>query len=302
MDYVYGMLGGVAGKTIIAPVDRYKLIRQIYGDRINLIQMVQKYNSEFHQPNKKILERVSIFSTLWKGNTLNIVRAGIFASVQLNLFQHLKSQTNVPLASAVSGFVAQTVSFPIDQWRTHWAQKLEFNKANNFKEMFQELRLLIKNKKVMQGYTASLVSSTPFNTINFTLKDFIEKKLILNRLQREHEILENLLWKETEKHKEILQKSLNNKRKNDILLSGLSGSIAAATTVTLLFPLDTIRRSIQVAPQKVSMFEMTRKLLSENQSSLFSSVRRLYCGYIPNVVKSTINYGIRWTVFDAGRS
>lgn len=301
-------LGGAIGKTAIAPLDRWKLLKQVYGHSFSLSNYIKIPIRTFSNATSQVLKETmgatvtqkngpATLISFWKGNSLNIARAALFTSIQFNTFSELKRyryeeyRISIPVASFWAGVIAQTVTFPLDQWRLRWSTDLskhQMNSVERTKAMFAQLKSLVTQQKLFQGYTSTLVSSAPFNTLNFTLQDLIQRNA--------SKIYPNFI-----------------RRKSEYVAS-LSGSIAACCCVTLLFPLDTIRRNIQASNASVqdrryfnvvkSMYQtaITESVLKPSRvGAIAIGVSRFYCGYTANMVKTAINYGARWFVVEKFR-
>ena len=125
-----GGVAGMAAKSIVAPIDRIKILYQV-SSRIFRLQDVPRIAT-------KII-RDEGFTALWKGNTATMIRVFPYSGIQFMVFDrcktfflHKHSQSGVdrawglsPMESLVSGSVAGICSaactYPLDMTRAQLA-------------------------------------------------------------------------------------------------------------------------------------------------------------------------------------
>lgn len=297
-------VGGIISKTIVAPFDFWKTIKQVYDTRVlsnfstthspMISQFFDSYSIRSFK-NMNVHARYQVVKRLWTGNSLNLLKSGLSTSIQFNSFEYLKQQQMLPplkigstvntvVASAACTILSQSIVYPIDQWRIRWMTLLPHSAKNGDGNIFYHAKCIIKQKQVFRGYSASMMSVLPFGTLNFTLQ-----KMYSDYFSRC--VYSNARWKE--------------------FIPSIAGSLAACTCVTLLFPLDTIKKNVQVNQQKeqVTFLSTTKRLYTTAHAAanarqhrhafaVLYGLKRFYNGYLPNLAKSFIGYGLRWFIFD----
>jgi hypothetical protein len=267
---------------------------------------------------------------LWRGNTLSLAKSGMTTMIQFNSFHHLKtlSKQNQTLrdnksllllvSSGGSAIVTNTLTYPLDQWKTRWMVTLANSSTthanfstthaqastwNKLQQMSRVFITTVEQRQLYRGFGMSLASALPFGVVNFSLQHQYERRLALLRKET-NSILD--------KHDIQINPS--------ILTKTLAGGLAATTSTALLYPLDTIKKNIQVNQtstmstsklaiqtlEKPSVIATITKLYreslaqaSESKSFVPSQLRigRFYNGLIPNLAKSFVGYSTRWFAF-----
>ena len=111
---IAGGLGGAVGKSVTAPLERIRIIRQA-ADR-------GKSSARFLFST--IYKTEGIFG-LWKGNAVNLARIVPSYAVRFTMFGHLSDyETRIPVfgnpfvAGSLSGLASALVSYPLEVLRT----------------------------------------------------------------------------------------------------------------------------------------------------------------------------------------
>ena len=71
-DAIFGGVSAIAAKTIIAPIERVKLLLQTQETITRIKQSGQKYQGIF-DCFQRIVKEEGV-SSLWRGNTMNVIR------------------------------------------------------------------------------------------------------------------------------------------------------------------------------------------------------------------------------------
>ena len=166
------------------------------------------------------------------------------------------------LCGGLAGATATTITHPLDVVRLRIATTPDINGiAECVKRVYAENGL----RTFYKGYAPTLLSLSPFIAVNFASFDFLKS------------------WYYPDgEPKEISA---------PITLS--LGALAGLTAQTFCFPLDTVRRRMQMEGTAYkSTFDAFRTILR------VEGARGFYKGMLPNAVKIVPNNGIRFLAFD----
>ncbi|KAI2490808.1 hypothetical protein MHU86_23773 [Fragilaria crotonensis] len=294
------LAGGVAGmvaKSIVAPVDRIKILYQVSSRTFRL--------GDVPRIATKIITDEG-FSALWKGNTATMIRVFPYSGIQFMVFDrcktfflHKHSQSGVerewglsPMESLLSGSVAGICSaactYPLDMTRAQLAVLKSKKHARNV----GFVGILVKNYKergfvgLYRGITPTLLGILPYAGIAFTLNEQAKRRI------------QNLTGHDPTTMQKIQ-----------------CGAISGLFAQTLTYPLEVIRRRMQtmgvasgkdaavgslglghaaVAPpnDNMNMVSTVRGVLSEQ------GMRGLFKGVTLNWLKGPIAFSISFTTFD----
>ena len=251
-NFVYGGIAGGCSRTAVAPLDRVKILMQTTSSRLTLTQMLNKIIKE------------EGWNTLWKGNLLNCTRILPYSALQFGtydfckstIFQEPLSITQRLTCGSTAGFVATTITHPIDVIRHRLLM------SQNVHTFGQAVRSVLSERgyrSMFKGYGSTVTGLVPFIAINFCTFDTLKT---------------NLQWTST---------------------SGIlsMGGMAAITSQSVCYPLDTIRRRMQLkdAPYKHGLDALWKII---RQEGFF----KLYAGISANALKIVPNNSIRFLVYE----
>eukprot|EP00943_MAST-04B_sp_MAST-4B-sp1_P006337 g6337.t1 len=227
-----GAGAGAFTKTIIAPLERIKILYQLQGMKTEGIGKNRKYKN-FFQTGKLILKEEGI-RAFWKGNFANVLRASPVYACKFTMNDQFKlaiaktynksSKTSTltiwqkMLAGTSSGFCTTFITYPLEVVRTRLA--LGPGMGVKYNGVFDCLKRTIVEEG-LRGYYKGLgptLLSGPFY-VGMQMTFYSEGKKYLNK--------SNIL-------------------SNDIILQGLiTGSLSGIIAQTITYPGDTIRRQMQ---------------------------------------------------------
>lgn len=205
----YGGISGCISRTIIAPLDKIKILMQF-----------RQTNLPFTAFLKNNIKQEG-FLNLWKGNSANLLRIFPFSGLQFvtydfckeNIFENNNTNTNRLICGGISGIVATSFTHPIDVIKH---RLMCYQNINTFKDatidIYKENGGKMRN--YFKGYGSTISSLTPFISLNFATFDFLKDNFVKNN---------------------------ENKTSTTLMLGGFS----ALFSQTLCYPLDTIRRRMQ---------------------------------------------------------
>ncbi|KAF3542745.1 hypothetical protein DY000_02000031 [Brassica cretica] len=261
-----GAFAGAAAKSVTAPLDRIKLLMQTHGVRAG--QQSAKKAIGFIEAIM-LIGREEGVKGYWKGNLPQVIRIVPYSAVQLfayetykKLFRGEDGQLSVLGrlgAGACAGMTSTLITYPLDVLRLRLAVE------PGYRTMSQVALNMLREEGIASFYNGlgpSLLSIAPYIALNFCVFDLVKKSL-------------------PEKYQKKTQASL------------LTAVVAAAIATGTCYPLDTIRRQMQLkgTPYK-SVFDAFSGIIERE------GVIGLYRGFVPNALKSMPNSSIKLTTFD----
>lgn len=261
--------GGIAGataRTVVAPIDRVKILMQTQfishgGGPAKYTGVVQTMQKIFAEEG---------FSKLWRGNVTNIARVAPYSATQFasydyyknNLFGDSELKTHQRLmAGALAGATATTFTHPLDLIRLRLNVQPELTGAADAARSIMAEGGAVAFYK---GYAPTVLSLAPFISINFAAFDTLKK---------------------------VAYPDPDAKRNNLVVL-GL-GACAGLFAQTCCFPLDTVRRRMQMKGRNYSstVNAFTTIFAKEGMAGF-------YKGMLPNAIKVVPNNSIRFLVYE----
>ena len=169
LDFFLAGIAATIGKTATAPLERIKLLLQ----NQHLLSIVDKKYSGFNDCLKNLLKNEGFFS-LWRGNTINVMR--YFPNQALNFalkdtFKNIFPKYNPEkdfmrflFTNCISGGSAAAVSLsilhPIDLVRTRLATDNKFNNGlRKFNGTMDCINKIYLNENGIRGFYSGLVVS-----------------------------------------------------------------------------------------------------------------------------------------------
>ena len=225
-----GGVAGIVSRTLVAPIERVKLLLQV--------QSV----SAAGQPARITTIRGSILDIiqregyigLWKGNSSNCIRVFPASALQFWGYGEIKlwlygdreqlSPFERLFAGGLAGALAQTVTYPLDFIRARLTVDLrgEYNGG-----MWVAMAQVARTEGILslyRGLLPSICGIVPYVGIDFAVYDTLKSSSMMPR--------------RTDNDEPTVPGKL------------VAGGIAGAAGQTAAYPLDTVRRILQVQDQK----------------------------------------------------
>lgn len=268
--FAAGAIAGAAAKTFTAPLDRIKLLMQTHGVRVG---------QESAKKAMGFLEAITVIGKeegirgYWKGNLPQVIRVIPYSAVQLfayetykKLFRGKDGELSVwgrLAAGACAGMTSTLVTYPLDVLRLRLAVE------PGYKTMSQVALSMLREEGIASFYNGlgpSLIGIAPYIAVNFCVFDLVKKSL-------------------PEKYQ---------KRPETSLVTALVSATIATLTC---YPLDTIRRQMQMrgTPYNTVLDAFAGILERDGWVGL-------YRGFVPNALKNLPSSSIRLTTFDTVKS
>ncbi|KAF8061169.1 hypothetical protein HT031_004631 [Scenedesmus sp. PABB004] len=267
--FLAGGAAGAVARTATAPLDRIKLLFQVQA--VASSGTTADAYTGVGQAARKIF-REEGFTAFWKGNGVNIIRIFPYSAGQLaandtykRLLANDHGELTVPrrlLAGACAGMTATALTHPLDTVRLRLALP-----GHNYNGAVDAARRMVTTEgagSLYKGLAPTLVGIAPYAALNFATYD---------------------LLKSTVYHGEKPQSAVAN-----LFMGGAAGTIAA----TACYPLDTIRRRMQM-----------RGSTYTGQGHAFRAIwageglRGFYRGWTANTIKVVPQNAIRLVTYEA---
>ena len=283
-SFISGGVAGAISKTVIAPGDRVKIIYQVDPNRKFSLPSALK-------TGKKIVQHGGILG-LWCGNGATMMRVVPYASVTYATFDRYRMifnylllhhsdcrRTDNPQLSVLSRFVsgalagatATACTYPLDMMRARFAAHWDGKNPRypSYYAAFQEITAVEGWRALYNGLRPTLVGIMPYVGTSFCCF-------------------------ETFKHYLIVFQHLNNDREipmsQRLVAGGLAGLIGQSST----YPLDIVRRRMQVTPHKYKSLLHALSEISKTEGIK----KGLYKGLSMNWIKGPIAVATSFTVND----
>lgn len=281
MSVLAGSFSGLIVRFIIAPIDIVKIRLQLHKDALKY----HSVSSTIHSILKN--EGVRAF---WKGNVPAEIMYIVYGGVQFTAFTTFsnltdalrlnfdigKPQTQLGktlqsiFIGALSGCTATCVSYPLDLLRT----RLASNDSKNFKSLLNEISSIFKQNKISGFFTGSLVginyvalsTGISFGTYSYLME--CDRRGYFNSFKNNNFFLEYTGG-----------------------ITSIAGITAGIISKTFVYPLDLIKRRLQVG-WGTSLYNVLKSVLI-NEGFL-----GLYRGLLPALLKSAPATGLSLTFYE----
>ena len=272
-QFVAGGVAGMCSRTVVAPIDRVKILMQT--EKVTSGGSVPKYTGTL-QAIRTIVAEGGI-TALWRSNTANIVRVAPYSATQFASYDLFKEFLTVhdPYNSkafgvlerltcgALAAISATTVTHPLDVIRVRIATQPEL------KGMAHTMGSMLKEGGPMtfyKGYVPTVLSLTPFIAINFATFDYMKTAYI--------------------HHFQV--------KKVDTLSTLGMGAASGLFAQTICYPLDTVRRRMQLKGSTYSSTLNAFQTILRNEGG-----GAFYLGMVPNALKIVPNNAVRFFISSA---
>ena len=269
-QFACGGLAGALARTCVAPIDRVKILMQTQFLRSG--GGADKYTG-IRQAWSTIIREEGV-KNLWRGNGTNCVRVIPYSATQFASYDFYKGffvgglgdELTIPqrlVSGACAGMTATTVTHPLDVIRLRLVVQPELKGVRHTLGS-----ILAENgvRSLYKGYVPTILSLGPFIALNFAAFDTFKS------------------WAQPDQHESKVVRS-------GVIL-GL-GAAAGLFAQTCCYPLDTVRRRMQMAGTTYSNTVDAFHTIVRQEG-----IRGMYKGQIANAIKVMPNNGVRFLAFD----
>lgn len=285
--FVCGGIAGVVARTVIAPIERIKIIFQTKGGAGGWVHLIRKVVDESGGGFRTV-------TAFWKGNSVAVIRVFPYLGIQLSSNEYFRRQlkqlaTGTPsatpllkpevqkfLAGGGAGMTAVFCTYPLDLARARMALLMEQG-AKEMPSMWGTMRDVVRQEgsfaALYSGAGISMTGAALYCGLKFATydasKDLCRKYLLLDPD-----------GSPTAFHR------------------ALSGGIAGVCAQTFVYPFDVLRRRLQTGgPEMRERYPGSIKGLWRLYQEE-GIVRGLYRGCSLNYIKTVPNTTVYLALFD----
>ena len=267
--FLAGGLAGALAKSCTAPLDRLKIIMQTAGASRASAASVAAADKGLLAAFAEIGKSEGL-AGYWRGNVPQVIRILPYSSAMLFSYEKYKRKLadeetgalSVPkrlLAGAGAACTATIVTYPLDIIRLRLSVDTS---ANTMRDVAKNILAAEGPLGFFKGLRATCLSIAPYSAVNFCAFDLFKK---------------------------VLPEDIRDEAQGIATASLMATALATGS----MYPLDTIRRQMQLAGSSyANVFDAGRGIVAAN------GVGGLFRGFIPNAMKNMPNKSIQLTTFD----
>lgn len=292
--------GGVAGavsRTCVSPLERMKILYQVQVERH---QEHRRFRGIL--PSLVQIGREEGLRGYFKGNGTNVVRIMPYLAVQFAAYEEFKKLLHIPAdprqqrplrrlcAGAMAGITSVTATYPLDLVRTRLSVQGE-GSDRKYKNIRHAFRTILREEGgvwsgcLYRGLFPTILGIAPYVGLNFAIYESL-KGHVLSRLlsvddQRDQVVVDNELpvrWK----------------------LS--CGAISGATAQSVSYPLDVIRRRMQMKGTMGDRFPYRGTAHAIATIVRTEGVPGLYKGMLPNLLKVAPSVAVAFVTYEFAKA
>ncbi|GCC35231.1 mitochondrial coenzyme A transporter SLC25A42 [Chiloscyllium punctatum] len=270
---ISGAIAGAVAKTVVAPLDRTKIIFQVSSRGFSAKEVVKLIYQTY---------RMDGFFSLWRGNSATMVRVVPYAALQFCSHEQYKQILGsycgthgrplppLPrlLAGSMAGITATTLTYPLDLVRARMAVTPK-EMYSNILHVFIRITRDEGIKTLYSGFTPTILGVIPYAGLSFFTYETLKKL-----------------------HAELTERAYPYPHER-LLFGACAGLIGQSAS----YPLDVVRRRMQTAGVQcrkyTSILETMRQIIVEE-----GGIGGLYKGLSMNWIKGPIAVGTSFTTFD----
>lgn len=295
---IHLLAGGVAGgvsRTCVSPLERVKMLLQL--------QVAEAKYTGVTQTLVKIGKEEGLYG-YFKGNGTNIVRIVPYTAVQFAAYEEFKKLLKIPedpreqhpilrlTAGALAGIVSSTVTYPLDLIRTRLAVQGE-GSERRYRNIRHAFVTIVKEEGglfsgcLFRGLGPSLIGIAPYIGLNFAVYETL-KGYVMTYYQAEaggHKL-----------------RTLTHEKELPVVVKLSCGSVAGAVAQTGTYPLDVVRRRMQMKGATGELFNYNSTWHAFNVVIRTEGLRGLFKGMWPNLLKVAPTIGIQFAVYEVSKS
>lgn len=156
------LIGGIAGgigRTIVAPIDRVKIIYQSNAT------LPFTWKGAFLKFREIVSEEG--FLGLWRGNTSTMIRTVPYEAIKFKTYIYIKSTTsNSLIAGMVAGVCGEVTTYPIETLRTRISYRI------GVEESYTTVVRRLGVSGLYRGISPAILSSMVYSGLSFYVYDY----------------------------------------------------------------------------------------------------------------------------------
>lgn len=240
--FVSGGIAGSVAKTLVAPIDRVKILKQVHSKHYDGFGVFESFY-RIHQ--------IEGFLSLYKGNGAQMVRIFPYAALQFTSYETFKSlnkrifkkkSTNVINSLAcgsLAGITAVSFTYPLDVIRSRLA--FQFKGEHVYKGIIDAIIKIYSEGKGIRsyyrGYLITIMGMVPYAGISFSSFENIKKYVLKKHFQY-------LTKADSDK---ISTSHLHGYYELTVVGKLICGALTGIIAQTITYPLDVVRRHMQLS-------------------------------------------------------
>jgi len=273
---VSGGTAGAVAKTVVAPAERVKILYQTNSQRAFRWTGVLRTGLKIYQNTGMI--------GLWRGHTATLIQQVPKSATTYATFDFyrrwiygLEAVDKVTArfaAGALAGATSTTLTYPLDLMRARMAA--HWDMSPRYPNYFSAFEAVIKEEgplALYRGLRPTLLGIVPYAGLSFATYETLKAKWVL---------------------------PMEARNSNSLVTSArlASGAFAGLVAQTVTYPVDIVRRRMQVHPDLYRTEWQTAQAILKSEG-LF---RGLFKGMTMNWVKGPIAVGVSFTMNDLVKS
>ncbi|GAM25727.1 hypothetical protein SAMD00019534_089020, partial [Acytostelium subglobosum LB1] len=270
-----GGISGVVSRTLTAPLERLKILNQAQP----LLNNGTKYNNI--GSGLMTIWREEGIRGLFKGNGTNVLKAGPHSAIRFYSYEYFKHIGDQPLSSitrtqqlwagACAGVTSVTFTYPLEVVKTKMT--LQFGETPRYSSIMHCVQSTVQQEGVrglFRGLSAGILNIAPFSALNFASYEWFKS-------------MGNKLYMNTP----------------PVYLSTVYGALSGAYAMTILYPLDVIKRRIMLQGYNGSTVVYRNFAHCAYKIATDEGVRALYHGIKPAYAKVIPTVSLNFFVYEA---
>ncbi|XP_076455316.1 calcium-binding mitochondrial carrier protein SCaMC-2-like isoform X2 [Babylonia areolata] len=262
---VAGGGAGAVSRTCTAPLDRLKVLLQVYGSKHKALNISSGFRQMLKEGGVK---------SLWRGNGMNVIKIAPESAIKFMAYEQIKSWVKGDsleltvlqrlVSGSAAGAIAQTTIYPMEVMKT----RLALRKTGEYSSMADCARSIARNEGLRafyRGYIPNLLGIIPYAGIDLAVYETLKKMYMIR-----------------------------NKNQDPGIVVLLGCGTASSTCGQLAsYPLALVRTRLQAkGGSKETMVGLFAKILREDGPT------GLYRGITPNFLKVAPAVSISYAVYE----
>ncbi|KAK4055232.1 hypothetical protein OIV83_000512 [Microbotryomycetes sp. JL201] len=278
--FVAGGVAGAASRTVVSPLERLKIIMQVQGPNA-------QYNGII--PSLAKMWREEGFKGYMRGNGINCLRIAPYSAVQFSTYELIKSamiawdyEIDTPrrlLAGSLAGIASVVSTYPLDLVRSRLSiESASLGMAGtNSRQSTGILTMTLRVYKqeggvqgLYRGLTPTALGVAPYVGINFAAYEALRAAIMARDPDTPPGTLAKLAC----------------------------GAAAGSISQTLTYPLDVLRRKMQVASMPGMKDKYNSTWTAVTYTVRTEGLKGLYRGLSSNLLKVAPSIGTSFAVYE----
>jgi len=232
--FVSGGIAGSIAKTMVAPIDRVKILLQVHNKHYDRYGIFESFY--------RIVQKEG-FKSLYKGNGAQMLRIFPYAAMQFTSYETYKQLNKMIFKSnsdhflnslacgSLAGITAVTTTYPLDVVRSRLAFQYKGEHVYNgiidaIRKIYQEQHSI---RSFYRGYSITLLGMIPYAGLSFSTFEHIKKFFLKHQVQ-------NMVIKTNKDYYELT-----------VVGKLACGALTGIFAQTITYPLDVVRRHMQLS-------------------------------------------------------